>query len=150
MFQTRHDDTTVTRLPMRHTTERPTTPFTAHRPHHTGRPAAPGTWPTRTAPMPRPAPDNRPAQRATANAPDRSDYLERLLQVLEHVARSPHPASLSQICAELDLPMTTVHRLLITLWTAGILNRDTKRRYLVGNRLQALLGDQTHPGGDAS
>ncbi|XVV02710.1 helix-turn-helix domain-containing protein [Actinosynnema sp. CA-248983] len=150
MFQTRHDDTTVTHLPIRHTTGRPTTPLTPHRPHHTGRPATPGTWPTHSTPLPRQAPDNHPGQRATTNGPDRGDYLERLLQVLEHVAHSAHPVSLSQIRAELDLPMTTIHRLLITLWTAGILNRDPKRRYLVGHRLRTLLGDQTHPDGDAS
>lgn len=139
MFQSRHDNATVSRLVIRHTTDRPT-----------GRPATAGAWPTLNAPMPRQAPDTHPAQRTTPDGPDRGDYLERLLRVLEHVAHSPHPVSLSQICAELDLPMTTVHRLLITLWTAGILNRDTKRRYLVGRRLHALLGDQTHPDGDAS
>lgn len=42
--------------------------------------------------------------------------------------------------------MTTVHRLLVTMWSARLLHRDAKRRYTLGDRLVALL--EHHPDHD--
>ncbi|MEU7524705.1 helix-turn-helix domain-containing protein [Saccharothrix sp. NPDC042600] len=87
-------------------------------------------------------PQHHPDLAVHDGEPRHGDYLERLLQVLEFIARQGRPLRLSQICAELNLPMTTVHRLLITLWNAGLLHRDIKRRYTPGTRLVALLNHQ--------
>lgn len=57
--------------------------------------------------------------------------------------------TLSDMCRRLELPMTTVHRLLVTLWRSGVLERDRKRRYILGARLVALVGNPD-AGDDAS
>ncbi|MFI9811454.1 helix-turn-helix domain-containing protein [Saccharothrix variisporea] len=103
-------------------------------------PVHPGAW--REAFLPRRQADH-PCD-PTAGEPRRGDYLERLLQILELIARDGRPLRLSQICAQLDLPMTTVHRLLITMWSARLLHRDAKRRYLLGDRLTTLVGHDDH------
>ncbi|WP_433264884.1 helix-turn-helix domain-containing protein [Actinosynnema sp. CS-041913] len=84
------------------------------------------------------------------DAPARGDYLDRLLQVLESVAKARRPLTLSEICRELSLPMTTVHRLLVALWKTGVLQRDNRRRYLLGGRLVALITEPDDSGNDAS
>lgn len=98
-------------------------------------PVHPGAW--REAFLPRREADH-PGDPA-ASEPRHGEYLERLLQVLELIARDGGPLRLSQICTRLNLPMTTVHRLLITMWSARLLQRDAKRRYLLGDRLTTLL-----------
>ncbi|MEU4806401.1 helix-turn-helix domain-containing protein [Actinosynnema sp. NPDC023587] len=77
------------------------------------------------------------------------DYLGRILRVLDVVAASGRAVSMSEICRQMSLPMTTVHRLLVALWKAGVLERDARRRYLMGRRL-AVLSAAPGSGGDAA
>ncbi|MEU6155335.1 helix-turn-helix domain-containing protein [Actinosynnema sp. NPDC047251] len=81
--------------------------------------------------------------------PDERAYLGRVLRVLDVVAASEQAVSMSEICRQMSLPMTTVHRLLVTLWKAGVLERDVRRRYVMGTRL-TVLSSGSGSSGDAA
>lgn len=83
------------------------------------------------------------------NVPDERAYLGRVLRVLDVVAASEQAVSMSEICRQMSLPMTTVHRLLVTLWKAGVLERDVRRRYVMGTRL-TVLSSGSGSSGDAA
>lgn len=63
----------------------------------------------------------------------------KALKVLDAIAQKGHPASLTTIASELDLPKTSVFRYLRTLSAAGFLTYDAGTdRYSVGLRFRAL------------
>lgn len=65
--------------------------------------------------------------------------VERALQILEHLARSRHGVSLSQVTRALHLPRSTTHALLLTFERCGYVQRDTASgRYRLGLRLYEL------------
>ena len=68
--------------------------------------------------------------------------LERAIALLERVARAGRPVSLAVLTEELDLPKTTVHRVLQQMEERGLVRRDMGRdRYVVGARLSRLAFD---------
>ena len=69
---------------------------------------------------------------------------KRALEVIEHVAASPRPVSLSEIAREVGLPKSSAHALIRTLDTEGYLQRDDRGEYSLGPRLLRLLGSLPH------
>lgn len=69
------------------------------------------------------------------NSGEGTGSLEKALDVLDAVGKAPAGLSQSQISEQLDLPRTTVYRLLATLVTRGFLRREPIRRvYCLGFR----------------
>jgi DNA-binding IclR family transcriptional regulator len=69
---------------------------------------------------------------------------KRALEVIEHVAASPQPVSLSEIAREVGLPKSSAHALIRTLDNEGYLQRDDRGSYSLGPRLLRLLGSLPH------
>ena len=69
---------------------------------------------------------------------------KRALEVIEHVAASPQPISLSEIAREVGLPKSSAHALIRTLDAEGYLQRDERGNYSLGPRLLRLLGSLPH------
>ena len=69
---------------------------------------------------------------------------KRALEVIEHVAASPRPVSLSDIAREVGLPKSSAHALIRTLDNEGYLQRDDRGEYSLGPRLLRLLGSLPH------
>src|SRR5262245_35637333 len=69
---------------------------------------------------------------------------KRALEVIEHVAASPRPVSLSEIAREVGLPKSSAHALIRTLDNEGYLQRDVRGEYSLGPRLLRLLGSLPH------
>ncbi len=61
----------------------------------------------------------------------------RCFQVLESLAREPYELTLSEICAEHELPKGSAHRLMATLMESGFVEQDSsnKRYRLAGKAL---------------
>jgi DNA-binding IclR family transcriptional regulator len=77
----------------------------------------------------------------TATAPKTQSVpaLERALLILEHLARSRHGVTLSQLTRKLQLPKSTCHALLLTLERCGYAVREEDTgRYRLGTRVYAL------------
>ena len=68
----------------------------------------------------------------------KESHLERVLQVLETVARNEHPSNTSEICEATGLPAPTVYRLLRESIDSGLLHSEQDRRYSIGQRLKQL------------
>lgn len=64
----------------------------------------------------------------------------RALGLLEHLADAGEPLGLSELAAACCLPVSTTHRMLTVLCTAGYLYKGPDRRYRLGPRLVALGG----------
>lgn len=64
----------------------------------------------------------------------------RALGLLEHLADAGEPLGLSELAALCRLPISTTHRMLGVLCTAGYLYKGPDRRYRLGPRLVALGG----------
>ncbi|SEB25048.1 IclR family transcriptional regulator C-terminal domain-containing protein [Variovorax sp. YR216] len=78
-----------------------------------------------------------PAPKSTRSAQsgDGTGALEKALDVLDAVGSSPQGLSQSEVADRLDLPRTTVYRLLATLINRGLLRRDPLRKvYCLGFR----------------
>ena len=60
--------------------------------------------------------------------PDASSVVDRVLQVLSRVARARKPIAARQIAAEVDLPLSTVYRLLTSLKKWGLLQEHAETR----------------------
>ena len=69
---------------------------------------------------------------------------KRALEVIENVAASPRPVSLSEIAREVGLPKSSAHALIRTLDNEGYLQRDDRGEYSLGPRLLRLLGTLPH------
>jgi len=73
---------------------------------------------------------------ATLARPDGSAVVTRALQLLETIAASERPLALPELCALLELPKATTHRLCQQLERSGYLAREPAgRRYTPGARL---------------
>ena len=73
---------------------------------------------------------------ATPARPDGSAVVTRALQLLETIAASERPLALPELCALLELPKATTHRLCQQLERSGYLAREPAgRRYTPGARL---------------
>jgi DNA-binding IclR family transcriptional regulator len=67
--------------------------------------------------------------------------LERGLSILESLSKSKHGLTLTQLTAQLELPKSSVHCLLLTFERHGYLYRDERSgRYRLGLRLCDLAG----------
>lgn len=76
---------------------------------------------------------------ATAPKTQSVPALERALLILEHLAKSRHGATLSQLTRRLQLPKSTAHALLLTFERCGYAVRDEDSgRYRLGTRVYAL------------
>jgi DNA-binding IclR family transcriptional regulator len=64
--------------------------------------------------------------------------IERMMQLLDVLARYETPASLKQLSLETDLHPSTVHRILAGLVTAGFVERSKSSSYRLGIRLLEL------------
>jgi IclR family acetate operon transcriptional repressor len=69
---------------------------------------------------------------------------KRALELIEHVAASSEPVSLSELARQVDLPKSSAHALARTLADEGYLLRDGRGAYALGPRLLALLGRLPH------
>src|SRR5262245_58518128 len=69
---------------------------------------------------------------------------KRALEVIEYVAASPRPVSLSEVAREVGLPKSSAHALIRTLDAEGYLQRDDRGEYSLGPRLLRLLGSLPH------
>jgi DNA-binding IclR family transcriptional regulator len=65
---------------------------------------------------------------------------KRALELIEHVAASSEPVSLSELSRQVDLPKSSAHALARTLADEGYLRRDSRSAYTLGPRLLSLLG----------
>lgn len=65
---------------------------------------------------------------------------KRALELIEHVAASGEPVSLSELARQVDLPKSSAHALARTLADEGYLLRDDRGAYSLGPRLLSLLG----------
>ena len=66
--------------------------------------------------------------------------LDRYMSVLELVAAFPGAVTMSDVCAALDMPKTSAHRLLAGLSRAGLVEGGGRHRaYTLGKRLVRLL-----------
>jgi DNA-binding IclR family transcriptional regulator len=65
---------------------------------------------------------------------------KRALELIEHVAASPEPVSLSELARQVGLPKSSAHALARTLDDEGYLDRDERGAYTLGSRLLRLLG----------
>jgi len=73
----------------------------------------------------------------TAGAPP-SQTLDRGLRILEHLAAVPTPQTVMDIAAGLDLHRSITYRLLRTLESHELVERDTAGRYWLGVGVSAL------------
>lgn len=71
----------------------------------------------------------------------------RAFALLEHLADAGEPRGLSELAADCGLPISTTHRMLQVLCSAGYLYRGPDRRYRLGPRLVALGGAALLPMG---
>ncbi|MBO9356730.1 helix-turn-helix domain-containing protein [Bordetella petrii] len=72
---------------------------------------------------------------------ERQSPLERYLSILEIVAASQRPLSLTELANIIDLPKPTVHRLIGVLQACGALRTEERnqRGFLIGRRMSRLL-----------
>lgn len=63
---------------------------------------------------------------------------QRMLAILDFMAQSTEAVSIKEISEALDLPPSTVHRLLATLAAGRLVEQDRDRRYSLGVKLIAL------------
>jgi len=78
----------------------------------------------------------------TAKLKEAGSAALRSLAVLEFVANSDSPVSLTEIMERLDLPKPTVFRILATLEDSGMLQREpVAKRYSPGERLTLLCAN---------
>jgi IclR family transcriptional regulator, acetate operon repressor len=76
------------------------------------------------------------------NTPEQNSAALRALTLLEMVVESESPISLAETVALSGLPKPTVHRLLVLLERAGMLQREPiTKRYSPGRRLSSLALD---------
>jgi DNA-binding IclR family transcriptional regulator len=69
---------------------------------------------------------------------NKASHLERVLQVVETVARNEIPLSTAEICEATGLPAPTVYRLVRESMASGLLTAAPDRRYAIGKRLKQL------------
>ena len=67
--------------------------------------------------------------------------VKRALQIMTVIADTGAPCGLSELATATGLPIATIHRLLRTLISAGMLRQEPDRRYALGSAL-IHLGDQ--------
>lgn len=69
--------------------------------------------------------------------------LERAFAILEAITDAGGATGLSQLSAELELPLTTIHRLVRTLVDLGYVRQEPSRQYSLGPRLMRLVDAST-------
>ena len=67
-----------------------------------------------------------------------SSSVDRVFQLLEHLADVDGALSLSELAQLTDLPMPTIHRLLRSLVGQGYVQQEPSKRYALGPRLIRL------------
>jgi IclR family acetate operon transcriptional repressor len=77
-----------------------------------------------------------------ARTPGGVQSIERAFSLLETVAAHDGAMGLSQLAAECDLPLPTIHRLARTLVALGYLRQESNRQYTLGPRV-LLLGESS-------
>lgn len=71
---------------------------------------------------------------------ERVQSVERVFRLLEHLADGGASLSISELAQRVDLPMSTIHRLLQALISQGYVRQEASRRYALGPRM-IRLGD---------
>lgn len=67
--------------------------------------------------------------------------VEKVLDILEYLARTRRPAGVSEVARAVNFHVSTAHRLLRTLASRGYVDQDAAlRQYVLGPRLLALSG----------
>jgi DNA-binding IclR family transcriptional regulator len=93
------------------------------------------------------ASDPRPASQKTSAPPaiePRSGPLERYIQILEALAASPGGMTSRELETVLELPKTTVNRLVHALGTSGLVAHSGRGgRFEIGGRLRRMLESDT-------
>ena len=87
----------------------------------------------------------RSSAQASAAAPKTGggvQSLERAFAILETMAGAGGVMSLSQLAADAQLPLPTIHRLVRTLVDLGYVRQEASRQYSLGPRL-IRLGETT-------
>ena len=72
------------------------------------------------------------------NRRKKGSSVERVLQLVEAVAQSPHPLSPGDLSTLLDIPKPSVHRLLQQLQQTGFLQLDLQGKVICGQRTHRL------------
>lgn len=72
------------------------------------------------------------------NKRKKGSSVERVLQLVETVAKSPHPVSPGDLASLLDIPKPSVHRLLQQLQQTGFLQLDLHGKVICGQRTHQL------------
>jgi IclR family transcriptional regulator, acetate operon repressor len=84
---------------------------------------------------------------ATATEQKSSSSSERSLQVLSVLSRTGQAMTLAEICAAINLPKATTHRICSVLLESGYLTKDAdERSYVVGGALRTLAFDTLNHG----
>jgi IclR family transcriptional regulator, KDG regulon repressor len=66
--------------------------------------------------------------------------VDQIFDALHLLGGTPDPVGVADLARALDLPMTTAHRLLVTLYDAGFAERDTTgAKYELGSRAHELV-----------
>ena len=69
----------------------------------------------------------------------RNESLQRAFDLLEVMAQMPEGASIAQLCSAVDLPRSTVARLLASLFDAGVVARPgSDRHWVLGPTIMRL------------
>jgi IclR family transcriptional regulator, acetate operon repressor len=87
--------------------------------------------------MPAKAPASRARESSVAGG---HRAAKRALDLIEHVASSAEPVTLSELARDVDMPKSSAHALTRTLADEGYLLRDSRGAYTLGPRLLKLLG----------
>jgi IclR family acetate operon transcriptional repressor len=84
-------------------------------------------------------PDGAEAGRARSGV----QSLDRAFAILEAMADAGGAIGLSQLAAQADLPLATIHRLVRTLVDLGYVRQEPSRQYSLGPRLMRLVDRST-------
>ncbi len=82
-------------------------------------------------------------------AVDGVQSLDRAFAILEAMADAGGVIGLSQLAAEAELPLATIHRLVRTLVDLGYVRQEPSRQYSLGPRLMRLADVQHQAPGRA-
>jgi DNA-binding IclR family transcriptional regulator len=76
------------------------------------------------------------------NATDSGSAVSRALAIIESISAANKPLSIADLTEQLELPKATVHRVVMSLWHQGILQREPdSKRFATGQRLTHLAID---------
>lgn len=81
---------------------------------------------------------------SAASAPYRAPAVAQAFTLLDGLAAHPAGLRLAELVREVELPKSTVHRLLSTLQDLGVVAREQGDRYVLGPRMALYSGPARH------